>query len=77
MSVPSAAVVESSSRSKGSTYQRVDDDVDDEDLEIWDDAKLSSRPLATPHSESGLQDVLDDLRSQRWRYFFAVPKVVE
>ena len=58
-------------------YNRVDDDIDDEDLEIWDDAKFSARQLGPDHhhSESGLQDVLDDLRSQRWRYFFSVPKV--
>ena len=59
----------------GEAYQRVEEDVDDEDLEVWDDARVSTRPLGTPHSESGLQDVLEDLRSQRWRYFFAVPKV--
>ena len=56
-------------------YSSSIDDVDDEDLEIWDDGKLTARALHTPHSESGIQDVIDDLRSQRWRYFFSVPKV--
>ena len=56
-------------------YQRVDDDDDDEDLEVWDDAKFSARPIGDMHSENGFDDLLDDLRSQRWRYFFSVPKV--
>ena len=58
----------------GKSFQRVDELDDDEDLEVWDDAR-SRLAVSTPHSEIGLQDLFDDLRSARWRYFFSVPKV--
>ena len=46
-----------------------DDDVDDAD------AAFAAGPRNIPTEESGIRDLIDDLRSQRWRYFFVVPKV--
>ena len=73
-----AAVIERQDRHKEGKelwYQRHEEDIDDADLEVWDDANYSHRgttPSTLARSESSLTDVLNDLRSQRWRYFFSV-----